>query len=81
LDLLLQQCHGQVFKKLARSIDVDTNTMGLWFKRLLELLEGYGAWDMYNAAEKGVFFNCLPDRMLALKGETVLEEKVQRSNL
>jgi hypothetical protein len=57
-----KQCHGLVFKKLAgESTAVDTNATDLWFKRLPELLEGYEAWDIYNADEMGLFFNYLPD--------------------
>ena len=63
--------HGLVFKKLAgESAAVDTNTTDLWFQRLPQLLEGYEARDIYNADETGLFFNCLPDRTLALKGES-----------
>jgi hypothetical protein len=51
-----KQCHSLVFMKLAgESAAVDTSTMDLWFKRLLELLEGYKAWDIYNADEMGFF--------------------------
>jgi hypothetical protein len=51
-----KQHHGQVFKKLAReSASVDTNATDLWFGRLLELLEGYRARDIYNAVETGLF--------------------------
>jgi hypothetical protein len=46
--------------------------MDLWFKRLLELLEGYEARDIYNADEMGLCFNCLPDRTERL----AMEEKV-----
>jgi hypothetical protein len=49
---------------------VDTNATDLWFERLPELLEGYEAQDIYNADETGIFFNCVLDRTLALKGET-----------
>jgi hypothetical protein len=57
-----KQCHDLVFKKLAWvSAVVDTNATDMWFKRHLELLEGYEAWDTYNAGETGLFFNCLPD--------------------
>jgi hypothetical protein len=60
----------QCVKKLAEeSAAVDTNVMGLWSERLPELLEGHKAWNIYNADEMGLFFNCLPDRMPALKGE------------
>jgi hypothetical protein len=34
------------------------------------VLEGYEARDIYNADEMGLFFKCLADRTLALKGET-----------
>jgi hypothetical protein len=33
-------------------------------------LEGYEPRDVYNADEMGLFFNVLPDRTLAYKGET-----------
>jgi hypothetical protein len=66
---------------LAReSAAVDTNATDLWFKRLLELLEGYKAWDIYNADDTGLFFNCLPDQTLAMKGKTCHGGKVQRGN-
>jgi hypothetical protein len=66
-----KQHHGLVFEKLAGEIAaVVTNTTDLWFERLPEVLEGYKAWDIYNADETGLFFNCLSDQTLALKGET-----------
>jgi hypothetical protein len=33
-------------------------------------VEGYEPRDVYNADERGLFFNVLPDRTLAYKGET-----------
>jgi hypothetical protein len=33
-------------------------------------LEGYEQRDIYNADETGLFYNVLPDRTLALKGES-----------
>jgi hypothetical protein len=49
-----KQRHDLVFKKLAgESAAVDTNSTDLWFKKLPELLEGYMAWDIYNADETG----------------------------
>jgi hypothetical protein len=66
-----KQHHGLVCKKLAgESAAVDTNATDLWFERLPKLLEGYEARVIYNADETGLFFYCLPDGMLALKGET-----------
>jgi hypothetical protein len=70
-----KQFHGLVFKKLAGESATD-----LWFERLPKLLEGFKAWDIYNADEMGVFFNCLPDRTLALKGETCYGEKMRKSD-
>jgi hypothetical protein len=55
---------------VGESAAVDTNATDLWFERLPELLEGYKAWDSCNADETGLFFNYLPGRTLALKGET-----------
>jgi hypothetical protein len=66
-----KQRYGPLFKILAaESAVVDTNATDLWFERLLELLEGSDAWDIHNVDETGLFFNCLPDQTLALKGET-----------
>jgi hypothetical protein len=57
-----KQRHGRVFKKLPwESAAVDTNATDLWFERLLELLEGCEAWDIYKAGETGLIVNCLPD--------------------
>jgi hypothetical protein len=37
---------------------------------LTSLLEGYKPRDVYNADQTGLFFNVLPERTLAYKGET-----------
>jgi hypothetical protein len=63
------------------SAAVDTNATDLWFERLPKLLEGYEVRDIYNADEMGLFFNCLPDRMLALKGETCHGRKSAKEQL
>jgi hypothetical protein len=64
-----KQLHDLVFEKLAwERAAVDINVTDLWFKRLSEVLEGYEAWDIHNADEMGLFFDCLPDQMLALTG-------------
>lgn len=63
--------HGLVYKKLAgESAAVDGSAVEEWGKNLPELVEGYEPKDVYNADETGLFFNCLPDRTLALKGES-----------
>jgi hypothetical protein len=76
-----KQYRSLVFKKLVWvGAAADTNTMDLCFERLLEVLEGYEARDIYNADEMGLFFNCLSDQMLALKGETCHGKKMPRSD-
>jgi transposase len=62
--------HGLVYKKLAReSVAVDSESTEAWLERLPSLLEGYER-DIYNADEMGLFYNVLPIRTLALKGES-----------
>jgi hypothetical protein len=63
--------HGLVFKKLAgECADVSVKSTDAWLESLPSLLEGYEPRDVYNADETGLFFNVLPDRTLAYKGET-----------
>jgi hypothetical protein len=61
---------GLVYKKLAReSAAVDSESTEAWLERLPSLLVGYER-DIYNVDETGLFNNMLPDRTLALKGES-----------
>jgi hypothetical protein len=63
--------HGLVFIKLAaESAAVDSESTEAWLERLSTLLECYKQRNIYNADEKGLFYNVLPDRTLALKGES-----------
>jgi hypothetical protein len=63
--------HGLVFKKLAgESAEVSVTSVDAWLESLPSLLEGYEPRDVFNADETGLFFNVLPDRTLAYKGET-----------
>jgi hypothetical protein len=63
--------HGLVFKKLAgESGEVSIKITDAWLESLPSLLEGYKPRDVYNADETGLFFNVLPGRTLAYKGET-----------
>jgi hypothetical protein len=62
--------HGLVYKKLAgESEAVDSESTEAWLERLPSLLKGYER-DIYNVDETGLFYNVLPDRTLALKGES-----------
>jgi hypothetical protein len=63
--------HGLVYKKLVgESAAVDSESTEAWLEGLPSLLEGYEQRDIYNADETGLFYNVLPDRTLALKGES-----------
>ena len=42
---------------------------------------GYEPRDLYNADETGVFFNVLPDRTLAYKGESCHDGKHSKDSL
>jgi hypothetical protein len=46
-----------------------------WYQRLPKLLKVYEAWDIYNADETALFYNCVPNRMLTFRGETYRVER------
>jgi hypothetical protein len=54
--------------------------MYAWLESLLSLLEGYEPCDVYNTDETGLFFNMLPERTLAYKGETWMEENIPKTD-
>jgi hypothetical protein len=63
--------HGLVFKKLAgESAEVSVESTDAWLESLPSLLEGYEPRNVYSADEMGLFFNVLPNRTLAYKGES-----------
>lgn len=63
--------HGLVYKKLAgESASVDPVRTSSWINELPKLLEGYEPRDIYNADETGLFYNCLPNGTLTLKGQS-----------
>jgi hypothetical protein len=55
---------------VGESTEVSVESTDVWLKSLPSLLEGYEPCDVYNAGEMGLFFNMLPDRTLAYKGES-----------
>jgi hypothetical protein len=74
--------HGLVFKKLAgESAKVSVESTDAWLESLPSLLEGYEPCDVYNADETGLFFNVLPERTLAYKGESCLGGKHSKDRL
>ena len=63
--------HGLVFKKLAgENAEVSVESIDAWLESLPSLLGGCEPRDVYNADETGLFFNVLPDRTLAYKGQS-----------
>lgn len=53
-----------------------------WRKTVLpEILKDYHPNDIYNADETGIFFKCLPDKTLALKGEVCSGGKKAKDRL
>jgi hypothetical protein len=73
--------HGLVYKKLAGEIAaVNSESTEAWMERLPSLLEGYER-DIYNADETVLFCNVVPDRTLALKGESCHDGKNSKDRL
>ena len=62
---------GIVFKAVCgESAAVDSSQTEEWLDTTLpDILKKYGADDVFNVDETGLFFRCLPDRTLAFKGE------------
>lgn len=62
--------HGLVYKKISgECAAVNEDVTKSWLENLPKLIEGFEPHEIYNADETGLFFKCLPDRTLALKGE------------
>ena len=55
---------------MGESAEVSVESTDAWLESLPFLLGGYEPRDVYNADETGLFFNMLPDRTLAYKGES-----------
>ncbi|XP_064462536.1 tigger transposable element-derived protein 6-like [Ornithodoros turicata] len=49
---------------------VDRDSCEKWMEKVAPLLQEYDEKDIYNADETGLFFKLLPERSLAVKGET-----------
>jgi hypothetical protein len=74
--------HGLVFKKLAgESAEVSVESIDAWLESLPSLLGVYEPCDVYSADETGLFFNVLPDRTLAYKGESCHGRKHSKDRL
>jgi len=74
--------HGLIFKKLAgESAEVSIESTDAWLESLPSLLGGYEPRNVYSADETGLFFNMLPDRTLAYKGESCHGRKHSKDRL
>jgi hypothetical protein len=60
---------------------LSVNSTDAWLESLPSLLEVYEPRDVYNPDETGLFFNVLPDRNLAYKGETCYGGKHSKDRL
>ncbi len=62
--------HAISFRMICgESAPVDNSTVEEWITRLLTLLDGYDAKDVFNTDETGLFYRATPDRSLALSKE------------
>lgn len=74
--------YGLKFKKLCgESASCDDGVIQDWFSKLPTLIQGYDPRDIYNADETGLFYKCLPDHTLALKGEACHGGKSSKERL
>jgi len=74
--------HGLIFKKLGEeSAEVSVESTDAWLESLPSLLRCNEPRNIYNADETGLFFNVLPDRTLACKGESCQGRKHSKDRL
>lgn len=74
--------HGLIFKKVCgESAGVNEETTSDWLSKLPKIIDGYEPKDIYNCDETGLFYNCLPDRTLAVKGEACHGGKMSKERL
>jgi hypothetical protein len=55
---------------VGESAEVSVESTDAWLESLPTLTGGYELRDVYNADGTGLFFNVLPDRTLAYKGQS-----------
>ncbi|GBM94237.1 Tigger transposable element-derived protein 4 [Araneus ventricosus] len=64
--------HNIVFWKLCReSASVNSSSCEEWLSELPSLLKDYKAYDVFNADETGLFYQCLPNKTAAFKDRTI----------
>ena len=78
-----KSCHGIVFKNVCgESASVSTTSTDEWKEsNLKKILEDYSPSNIFNADETGLFYQCLPSRTLATKGETCSGDKIPKERI
>jgi hypothetical protein len=66
-----KKCHGLEYKSVSgESASVDEGTADYWKSvTLVRYLQGYKPNDIFNADATGIFFNLLPSKTLASRGD------------
>ncbi|CAM2105309.1 unnamed protein product [Caretta caretta] len=61
----------------------DTNAKQSYPAKLREILqaEGYSEEQVYNADETGIYYKMLPDKTLAIKGDDIRKEDINRQKI
>ncbi|XP_063241569.1 tigger transposable element-derived protein 6-like [Bacillus rossius redtenbacheri] len=68
-------------KIVGESASVDPKSVSEWLPLLQNILSRYQPRDVYNADELGMFYNLLPDRTLAVKGDVCKGAKRSKERL
>ncbi|GBO12683.1 Tigger transposable element-derived protein 6 [Araneus ventricosus] len=65
-----KKMHNIVFRKLCgENASADESFYEEWLSELPSLLKDYKSDDVFNADKTGLFFQCLPNKTAAFKGE------------
>lgn len=71
--------HNITFNPISgEAIKVDEGDVSKWKEKIPKLIEGYSPRDVFNLDETGLFFRALPNKTLALKGQTCSGEKASK---
>ncbi|GFV21449.1 tigger transposable element-derived protein 4 [Trichonephila clavipes] len=71
--------NGIVFKKMCgESSSVNINVCSKWQNSLLDLIKEYEPRNIFNTDETGLFFKCLPEKLLHPKKKNATEENIAR---
>ncbi|XP_060855630.1 tigger transposable element-derived protein 4-like [Metopolophium dirhodum] len=74
--------HNIVCKQInGEANDVNQDTVENWKRKLLVLIKGYEAKDIYNADETGLFFRGIPTKSLVIKGDACVGGKKSKDRL